>query len=101
MINRKDKHVLGSHFSLFKKDLLAVNGFDERYLAPGAGEDTDLEVRLREWGVKIRSLKHIAIQYHLYHEKLVRDQKNREMLEHTKKSGVSYTPYGIKKAQAR
>jgi glycosyltransferase involved in cell wall biosynthesis len=101
MINRKDKHILGSHFSLFKEDMLAINGFDERYLAPGAGEDTDIEVRLRRNGVNIRSLKHIAIQYHLYHKKLVRDQKNREILEQTKKSGISFTPYGIKKAETR
>jgi glycosyltransferase involved in cell wall biosynthesis len=101
IINRKDKHVLGSHFSLFKEDILAVNGFDERYLAPGAGEDTDLEVRLRETGMKITSLKHIAIQYHLYHKKLIRDQRNRELLEQTRKSGISFTPYGINKTDFR
>lgn len=45
IISRKDKWVLGSNFSLHKTDILAVNGFDERYLAPAAGEDTDLELR--------------------------------------------------------
>lgn len=101
MINNKDKHLLGSHFSLFKEDILAVNGFDERYLAPGAGEDTDLEIRLRKHGVKMKGLKHIAIQYHLYHQKLTRGSRNREILEHTRKSGISYTPFGINKGASR
>jgi len=97
LLNKKEKGILGSHFSLHKEDILSVNGFDERYLAPGAGEDTDLSVRLRNRGVKIRTLKHIAIQYHLYHKKLPQEKKNLGILEQTRKEGLVYTPYGIQK----
>jgi len=98
-INKKDKGILGSHFSLYKDDILSVNGFDERYLTPAAGEDSDLEFRLRRNGIRIRTLKHIAIQYHLYHPVLFRDKKNLEILRQTIKDGVIYTPYGINKDQ--
>lgn len=94
-INKKDKGILGAHFSIYKDDIVAVNGFDERYLAPAVGEDTDLEYRLRQNGMKIKTLKHIAIQYHIYHRKLFRDERNQKIFEETKRKGLAYTPYGL------
>jgi len=95
-INKKDKGVLGSHFSIFKDDILAVNGFDERFLHPAVGEDTDLELRLRRNGIKVQTLKHIAIQYHLYHESLPREESNLRIMEENNLHNVRYTPYGIR-----
>lgn len=95
-LNRKDKGVLGSNFSLFKKDILDVNGFDERYEKPAVGEDTDLEYRLRNAGKKVKTVKHLAIQYHLFHKKLERDKANMEYLYQVIENKTTYTPYGIK-----
>ena len=94
-INKKDKGIVGSNFSLYKSDLLAINGFDERYLAPAVGEDTDVELRLRNNGIRVKSIKHLAIQYHLYHRSLHRPSENLTILEDNKKAQISYTPYGI------
>ena len=96
-LNKKDKGVLGSHFSLYKDDLLAVNGFDERFLQPAVGEDTDLELRLRRNGMKVRTLKHIAIQYHLYHAKLPREESNLRIMEENNTGNITYTPFGIRR----
>lgn len=96
-INKKDKGIVGSNFSIHKEDLIAINGYDERYLAPAVGEDTDLEMRLRNNGVKVKSIKHLAIQYHLYHQTLNRPLANLELYEQNKAIGMTYTPYGIKK----
>ena len=96
-INQKDKGILGSNFSLFKEDLLAVNGFDERYIHPAAGEDTDLEYRLRNYGIKCKTVKHLAIQYHLFHKKLKRNKENLIILNENIRNKVTYTPFGIKK----
>lgn len=95
-LNKKDKGVLGSNFSLFKKDILDVNGFDERYVKPAVGEDTDLEYRLRNAGKKVKTVKHLAIQYHLFHKKLERDKANMEYLYQVIENKTTYTPYGIK-----
>jgi GT2 family glycosyltransferase len=97
LINKKDKGLLGSHFSMAKSDLLDVNGFDERFSEPAAGEDTDLEMRLRRNGVRVRTLKHIAIQYHLWHRSLPRVPGRLEILEENNKGGVTYTPFGMVK----
>lgn len=73
---RKDIHLLGSNFSLYKDALIKVNGFDENYIGPGIGEDTDIEHRLRNAGYKIKSVRNLAIQYHIYHPKTKEEYTN-------------------------
>ena len=64
---RNVRGMLGSNFSAAKVDLVAVNGFDELYTGPGCGEDSDIQYRLSLIGVKGKSLRNLAIQYHVYH----------------------------------
>jgi glycosyltransferase involved in cell wall biosynthesis len=97
ILNKKYRGLLGCNFSLNKKDILAINGFDERYEAPSIGEDSDIEFRLSLNGVKVKSLNHIAVQYHLYHKLQERLQKNLDLFNEVKKSGIAYTPFGLKK----
>lgn len=94
-INVKDKGVLGSNFSLHKSDIMEINGFDERYKKPAVGEDTDIEYRLRNAGKKVKPIKHLAIQYHIFHKKLKRDKANMVYLNDVIKNKTTYTPYGI------
>ena len=96
-INKKKRGILGCNFSLFKKDLLAINGFDERYEAPSVGEDSDVQFRLELNGVEIKSLNNIAVQYHLYHKLQPRPKKNLLLFEKIKNEKKTFTPYGIKK----
>lgn len=96
-LTKKNYGLLGSNFSIYKEDLLSLNGFDERYLAPTVGEDTELEYRAGLAGIKIKSVRNLAIQYHLYHPKLSRVNDNWAIFEDTKSKGMSRTPYGILK----
>ncbi|MDR3609375.1 MAG: glycosyltransferase [Ignavibacteriaceae bacterium] len=96
-LNRKKRGILGSNFSIYKSDILKINGFDERYEGPSVGEDSDIQYRLELIGIKIESLKYIAIQYHLYHNYQERPQENLDLFAQIKSSGISYTPYGINK----
>ncbi|AFH50423.1 Glycosyltransferase [Ignavibacterium album JCM 16511] len=95
--NKKPRGLLGCNFSLHKKDILAINGFDERYEAPSIGEDSDVQFRLELNGVKIKSLNHIAVQYHLYHKLQERPQKNLTLFENVKKDKTFFTSFGIQK----
>jgi glycosyltransferase involved in cell wall biosynthesis len=90
------KGLLGCNFSLHTQDLLEINGFDERYQAPGAGEDTDLELRLQWAGKRLRSVKNYALQYHLYHRLLDRSAANLEILADVMAKRQPVTPYGIR-----
>jgi glycosyltransferase involved in cell wall biosynthesis len=95
--NKKKRGMLGSNFSIHKKNIMKINGFDERYEAPSIGEDTDIQYRLELNGIKIKSLNNIAVQYHLYHKLQPRDPKNLLILEEVKKEKNFYTSYGIYK----
>jgi glycosyltransferase involved in cell wall biosynthesis len=95
ILNRKRRGILGCNFSIHKKDILAINGFDERYKAPSIGEDTDVQFRLELNGVRIKNLKHIAIQYHLFHNLLPRPQANLDLFKEIKKEKKAYTSFGL------
>jgi glycosyltransferase involved in cell wall biosynthesis len=58
--------LLGSNFSVWKTDLISVNGFNES-LESYWGEDGDLFIRLRNAGKRPVGAKSLCIQYHVFH----------------------------------
>jgi len=97
LFNKKNRGLLGCNFSLFKNDLIKINGFDERYEAPSIGEDSDVQFRLELSGVKIKSINHIAVQYHLFHKLQERPQRNLALFDEVQKSKLAFTPFGLTK----
>ena len=93
--NRKERGLLGANFSLYKTDILAVNGFDERYTSVAFGEDSDLELRLRLNGIRFRTLLSIAVQYHCYHPLLPRPEASYLQYRQALQEQRAFTPYGI------
>lgn len=63
---RKNRTGLGCNLSFFKKDFAAINGYDERFKGYGY-EDSDLESRLKNHGIKKLFAKFSAIAFHLWH----------------------------------
>ncbi|MDH5612955.1 MAG: glycosyltransferase [Gammaproteobacteria bacterium] len=67
---RKNSNVslLGCNFSCFKKDMLAIDGFDESYMGESClADDTDLQWRFEAYGAKSKSCKMAANIFHLHH----------------------------------
>ncbi len=58
--------ILGCHFSIFRKDVERINGFDENYEGWGL-EDDDFATRLHMAGVRGQSLIIPARAMHLWH----------------------------------
>ena len=56
--------LLGCNFSLNKKSMLLINGFNDDYQR---GEDGDIFVRLRNTNHKLIGKKYFAVMFHLYH----------------------------------
>jgi glycosyltransferase involved in cell wall biosynthesis len=76
----------GCNYSVSRKDLLAINGFDEDYEGYGR-EDTDVELRLQNLGLRIKSLKGLALQYHVWHPRREFTPANDGRLDEVKRSG--------------
>lgn len=97
LLKEKDKGILGCNFGLYKADLLDVNGFDERFVHPGCGEDSDVDIRLRNAGKKTKMYKHLITVYHIFHPILNTEGAEWHLYEEHKRNKVGYTPYGIVK----
>ncbi len=61
-----DDGVWGCNFSLYKDLFIAINGCDEDF-SDGSLEDNDLGIRVLNQGKKIRSVRGLAIVFHLWH----------------------------------
>lgn len=83
---RKADKILGSNFSIHKKDLVAINGFDEVYEGPGHGEDSDIQYRLSLTGVTGKSIRNLAVEYHVYHPRTMPSEKSLRRFEEVIKS---------------
>ena len=99
LTNRKSRGIVGCNFSLFKDDLVSINGFDERYEGPGFGEDSDIEFRLRRRGVEMRSLIFQANLVHFDAGSLPRSRENHELLAEVIRQGTPWTRFGMNKTE--
>lgn len=77
---RKKTWLLGCHWSVWREDLIKINGFDEDFTTPLFGEDTDIERRLRGVGINVESCRNSAILYHLTHKKVFNELDYKESL---------------------
>ena len=95
-IRERERFILGCNFSLYKEDLLRVNGFDERFTYPGYGEDIDLWHRLQRLGIPARSRKGQLVQFHCYHQHFDTNYApNKALMQDNTDNNITYTPYGI------
>ncbi|MEJ2508263.1 MAG: galactosyltransferase-related protein, partial [Gammaproteobacteria bacterium] len=100
LLNRANRNkparILGSNFSCHRGDLLKINGFNEDFVRPGIGEDSDVDWRLRASGIRFKNLKFIAIQYHLYHGgQYVQSEENLGLMHQAQARNEIYCPRGI------
>lgn len=87
---RSMKMLKGCNMSFPREAIEAINGFDEDYVRPAVGEDIDLTWRFRAAGYKIRSLRNLSVQYHLYHPENWSDQTHNLQLMKDKQAANSF-----------
>lgn len=90
----------GHNASGWKRDLLAVNGFDERMRY--GGEDREFGERLENSGVKGKQVRHRAVCVHLDHSRGYKTQDaiqaNLAIRAETRRSKRVWTSHGIDKS---
>ncbi len=89
----------GHNSSAWKKDILSVNGFDERM--EYGGEDRELGERLVNKGIKGKQIRYSTTCVHLDHARGYVNEKalavNKQIRENTKNTKSVWAEYGIKK----
>jgi len=89
----------GHNSSGWKKDILNVNGFDERMQY--GGEDRELGERLFNFGVKSKQLRYSAVCIHLDHERSYRTPeaiaRNMVIRREVRRNNSVWTYHGISK----
>lgn len=87
----------GGNASAWKKDILAVNGFDERMKY--GGEDREFGERLVNYGIKPKRVRYFAIIIHLDHDRGYVNEEawqiNNKIRETTQDENVIKTSHGI------
>ena len=95
---RKMYQLKGCNMSFSKEAAFAINGFDEDYVLPAVGEDADLNWRFRAAGYFLKSVRNLAVQYHLYHKESWNDQSvNISLMNEKRGKGIFFTLNGLKK----
>jgi GT2 family glycosyltransferase len=106
MSNKQHRQIWGCNWGILREHILSVNGFDEDYIRAGAGEDLDINWRLKANGISMRSMKNKAIVYHLYHVFNYNYNYNdndtiatHSLMDEKEKMGHLYCLNGIEKTQ--
>lgn len=90
----------GHNSSGWKKDILEVNGFDERMVY--GGEDRELGERLLNNGIRAKQIRYSAICVHLDHERNYERpsgwEKNDNIRKITVSQKIKWTDHGIEMA---
>ncbi|MDE5651900.1 MAG: glycosyltransferase [Muribaculaceae bacterium] len=95
-LNVKRRGILGANFGIYRDDLYKVNGFDERYLAPGTGEDCDLDARLANAGIGHLKVSHYALMIHRCHARLDwSSEENAELYRRAREERLTYVDTGL------
>jgi len=89
----------GHNASGWKKDIVAINGFDERMQY--GGQDRELGERLINLGLKSKQIRYNAVVLHLDHPRGYKNQesieKNLSIRKLTRDQKKKWSPYGIVK----
>ncbi|NNE62524.1 MAG: glycosyltransferase, partial [Gammaproteobacteria bacterium] len=87
----------GSNASAWLKDIIEVNGFDERM--PWGGLDREFGVRLINSGIKAKHVRYNAIVIHLDHKRGYKDpeimRENKQLRVQNQRNKVISTDFGI------
>lgn len=90
------KGIKTCNLSVWRDDLIRVNGLDESYEGWGL-EDTDLVVRLLRSGIKHKTARYAAPVFHLWHREQARNglEENRRRLDHVMRLQATHAAAGL------
>ena len=90
------KGIKTCNVALYTKDFMSINGFNNEFIGWGK-EDTEFFVRLMNKGIKRKTIRFNAIQYHLWHKDSSREalEVNEKLLKETINKNLKWCQEGI------
>jgi len=101
LLHRNRARILGCNFSVEKKLLEEVNGFDEDYRSPGLGEDSDIAFRMELAGARLVTLRYLAVLFHLYHPQTIASEANRLHYESVVAARIPVCRHGLRNLDSK
>jgi len=92
--NQNMSRIRGCNFSLFKEDIIKINGFNEEFTTWGK-EDSEFVQRLFNTGIYRSNLKFSALQYHLHHKEGSANDNNIAIMKNTIDNSLTWCKHGI------
>jgi glycosyltransferase involved in cell wall biosynthesis len=99
---KENRAMLGNGWGCMRSDYIAVNGFDEDFNIGKYGfEDTDLNNRMRRFGISCLMMKNLGVYYHLGRsgvgdaKRELKTAVNRRLLENNDERGLVICKNGI------
>ena len=88
----------GCNMSFWKKDLIAVNGYNDEFIGWGH-EDSELTLRLLNNGCKKDYIKFHCVAYHLYHKEATRnhEKENKQKMDQQVAENKKWCNSGVNK----
>lgn len=92
----RSKKLRGCNMSFWKKDFMAINGFNENLVGWGI-DDSEMIQRLHNLGIQGKRLKYSGIAYHIYHKEQSKSHidVNRKIEEETTQKKLTYIEKGV------
>lgn len=97
--SRSTRQCMGSHMAYWRSDFIRVNGYDEDIIGWGT-EDREFARRLLNAGVRRRTLRFAAIEYHLWHKvnsNPIDTERNNRIFREAVESGRVWADNGVDK----
>jgi glycosyltransferase involved in cell wall biosynthesis len=100
--SRSTGHPMGCNISFWRDDLLRVNGYDERMHGYGS-EDLEIDIRLRNAGLRRSQIKFAALALHLEHRSVSAQDPsdpelpNNKLMHTTVEQRLVRTEFGVDK----
>jgi glycosyltransferase involved in cell wall biosynthesis len=96
LLEWRPRGVTGHDLACWRRDAVAINGFDERFKGWGR-EDDEFAQRLLNAGIRKRRLHFAGIAFHLHHAERARDNlhQNDALLAETVRSGRTWAEAGL------
>ena len=94
--SKRRKRIRTCNLSLFRNEIIKVNGFNEDFKSWGQ-EDSEFVERLYNCGIFRRDIKFSALQYHLHHKEGNSNNDNLLILSETIEKQLTWCANGIDK----